>query len=50
VLIEAEPEYQEDIRRRMLMAAMGPDERKRYEIKLRDGNQQPEMYPLSEAA
>jgi len=27
VLIEAEPEYQEDIRRRMLTAAMGPEER-----------------------
>ena len=50
MLIEAEPEYQEDIRRRMLMAAMGPEERKRYEVKLRSESQEPEMNPLSEAA
>lgn len=50
VLCEAEPEYQEDIRRRMSMAAMGPEERARYEIKMRSESQEPEMFPLSEAA
>lgn len=45
-LIEAEPTYQDDIRRRMKLAAMGPEERARYDI----GGREPEMYPLSEAA
>lgn len=51
VLIEREPQYQEDIRRRMLMAAMGPEERARYEIKLRIDNEELDDGPLfAEAA
>lgn len=34
ILIERESEYQDDIRRRMRMADMGPDERARYETKM----------------
>ena len=33
VLIEAEPEYQADIRRRMALVLAGPDERERESIK-----------------
>jgi DNA modification methylase len=36
VLIEAEPEYQADIRRRMALALAGPDERNRESIKARN--------------
>jgi DNA modification methylase len=36
VLIEAEPEYQADIRRRMALALAGPDERTRESIKARN--------------
>jgi hypothetical protein len=35
VLIEAEPEYQADIRRRMALALCGPGERVRESIKAR---------------
>ena len=36
VLIEAEPEYQADIRRRMALALAGPDERSRESIKAKN--------------
>jgi site-specific DNA-methyltransferase (adenine-specific) len=35
-LIEAEPEYQNDVRRRMALALAGPDERMRESIKARN--------------
>jgi DNA modification methylase len=38
VLIEREPEYQADIRRRMALCMSGPDERKRESIKAKLGN------------
>ncbi|WP_315701313.1 MULTISPECIES: site-specific DNA-methyltransferase [unclassified Bradyrhizobium] len=37
VLIEREPEYQQDIARRMALALAGPDERKRESIKAKEG-------------
>jgi site-specific DNA-methyltransferase (adenine-specific) len=46
VLIEREPEYQEDIRRRMRLCLAGPDERKRESIKAATKDEPDEYGPL----
>lgn len=46
ILIEREPEYQEDIRRRMKLAMSGPDERARESIKAKLKDVPPDHGPL----
>ncbi len=46
ILIEREPEYQADIRRRMALCLAGPDERKRESIKAKIGDGPLEAGPL----
>ncbi len=46
ILIEREPEYQADIRRRMGLVLSGPDERSRESIKARLGDAAPDHGPL----
>ena len=46
VLIEREPEYQADIRRRMALCMAGPDERKRESIKARTKDKPADHGPL----
>lgn len=53
ILIEREPEYQADIRRRMMLCLAGPDERKRESIKAKVGDKPFEagsLFARSEAA
>jgi site-specific DNA-methyltransferase (adenine-specific) len=50
ILIEREPEYQADIRRRMALVLAGPDERKRESIKAKLKDKPADLGPLFEGA